>query len=292
MIPILALYAVLAMTFTVGKMLLSFMTPLWLNGLRMTLAGSVILAIYYWYHRRIAIQKKDVALFGIVSLVHIFIPYTTEFIALERLSPSCVALFFNLTPCFTALFSYFFFHEVMTWRKIIGFAIGLGGIWYIMQPVDWMACGICFDYVYVFTSVISCSLGWVLFRILLTRGYNALLINGVAMLSGGILSLVSAVAVEPKINISSTELPMFLFLFFSIILLANVIFYNAYGYLLKKYSATLLSFIGFFTPLITAVYDWAFLGIHVQVEFYIATVIVAYGIYIFYQEELRQGYVA
>jgi drug/metabolite transporter (DMT)-like permease len=77
----------------------------------------------------------------------------------------------------------------------------------------------------------------------------------------------------------------------SMILIANIIFYNLYGYLLKKYTATFLSFVGFVTPLFAAFFEWFFFGTMVPHEFFLTVCIVGAGIFIFYQEELKQGYI-
>ena len=293
MIPVVGLYAILAMSFTIGKMLLDFVPPIFLIGIRMMLAGFCILGVQYYFYRTIKIKIEDIGLFCLISIVHIFIPFTTEFVALQSIAPSCAALLFNLTPCFTALFSYVLLNEQMTMRKWIGFGIGLIGIWYMIAPTEFILCNcpVSFDYLLMLIAVISCSLGWVLVRKLLYRGYSPLHINGFAMLLGGCMAFVCSQFVEPTAHLPYGNMQQFLFLLCSIIVLANFVFYNMYGYLLRHYSATLLSFVGFITPLFTALYDWLLLDMTVGYQFYIATTIVAYGIYIFYQEELRQGYV-
>lgn len=294
MMQILGLYALLGMSFTIGKMLLEFVPPIFLIGIRMTLAGLCILGVQFFMYGTLKIKMQDLALFLIVSIIHIFIPYTTEFIALQSIAPSCAALMFNLTPCFTALFSYFIFREFMTIRKWIGFLISMVGVWYMIPPSEFTlgSCPISISYLLMLMSVISCSLGWVLVRKLLYRGYTSLHINGFAMLVGGIGALLSSKLLEPTATLPWQHMHEFLLLLFGIIILANFIFYNLYGFFLKKYTATLLSFVGFLTPLFTSFYDWLWLDITVDFQFYVATIIVAYGIYIFYEEELRQGYIS
>jgi len=293
MIAILGLYALLGMSFTIGKMLLNFVPPIFLIGIRMTFAGMCILLVQYGMHQRLWIKKQDLGLFFLVALIHIFIPFTTEFVGLQSIAPSCAALMFNLTPCFTAIFSYLLFHEIMTTKKWIGFTIGMIGVWY-MVPISegsLLDCPLGISYALMMTSVVSCSLGWVLVRKLLYRGYSSLHINGFAMVVGGGGALICSKIFEPTAGLPWGQMHQFLPLLIGIIVLANFIFYNLYGYFLKRYSATLLSFVGFLTPLFTALYDKMLLDITVGPQFYVATVIVAYGIYIFYQEELRQGYI-
>lgn len=293
MIQIIGLYGVLAMSFTIGRMLLNYVPPFFLIGIRMILAGILILGAQYFWYRQIKIKKQDWGLFFIISMIHIFIPYVTEFIALQSIAPSCAALIFNLTPCFTALFSYLIFGELMTITKWIGFLIAAVGVWYMIAPSELYFCNSLINvaYLLVLVSVISAALGWVLVRKMLQRGYSPLHLNGMSMLMAGVMALICSWFVEPGAHLPWDNMGHFLFLLISIILIANVIFYNMYGYLLRHYSATLLSFIGFITPQYTALYDWLLLNISVGLHFYGAVVIIGLGIYIFYHEELRQGYV-
>jgi hypothetical protein len=82
MIQVVGLYAILAMSFTIGKMLLDFVPPCFLIGIRMILAGSCILGVNYFLNGSLKIKKQDFGLFFVVTIVHIFVPYVTEFIAL------------------------------------------------------------------------------------------------------------------------------------------------------------------------------------------------------------------
>jgi drug/metabolite transporter (DMT)-like permease len=71
-----------------------------------------------------------------------------------------------------------------------------------------------------------------------------------------------------------------------LIAISNLICYNLYGYLLKKYSVTFVSFAGFITPLFTALFGWWYLGEVVTWPFYVSAIIVFAGLCIFNQEEL------
>ena len=77
----------------------------------------------------------------------------------------------------------------------------------------------------------------------------------------------------------------------ALIIVSNFICYNLYGYLLKRYSATFISFAGFVTPLFTALFGWYYLGETITASFYISAAIVFVGLFMFYQEELKEiGY--
>jgi len=291
MFLVIALYALLASTFSIGKMLLQFTTPLFLIAIRMILAGIILLVVSLIKGGKITIKKQDVGFFWLASIIHILIPYATEFWALQYLSPSQSCLFYNLTPFFTALFSYIIFHEVITFKKWIGFAIGLSGIMYFVQMPG------AYDFQFslvnfmMIISVMTSSLGWILIRILVKhRGYSPLYVNGITMLLGGVGSIALSYYYEPQGMLDYQSVPTFLGMLLLMILIANIIFYNLYGYLLRTYSATFLSFAGFITPLFAAFFEWIIFGTAIPAHFFICLGIVSFGIIIFYHEELHQMY--
>ena len=296
------LYALLALSFTIGKMLLFYVTPIFLIAIRMSIAGTVILGMHYFMSgsktkaNSFGIKSlADLKILVLLSFIHILIPYCSEFIALEHIAPSCAALMFNLTPFFSAFFSYLYFDEKMTIKKWLGFLIGLFGIGYFLEPAALSCAGFnsLYPYVLLLIAVVSCALGWIYVRILVKdRGYSPMFVNGFAMLLGGLLAFPISAMLEGPLALPWGSMRSFLTLLALIILVANIIFYNLYGFFLKKYTATLLSFVGFITPAFVALFDWLFLEIYVSSGFFIATAILGFGIYIFYQEELKQGYVA
>lgn len=295
MILILALYAIMASTFTIGKILLTFVPPLFLIGLRMVFSGIILLSGYYLYSgKKVQVKSSDWLMLGAISLIHIFIPYTFEFVALQTIAPSCAALMYNLSPFFTALFSYWYFQEKMTPVKWLGAAISFSGLIYFMKPTVF-----CFDdilslnfaYVLMLTAVATSALAWVMIRMFVkNKDYSIVLINGIAMLLGGLESFGASYFYGEEVIFPAQNFWTFVGLFLTIVFFSNL-FYNFYGYLLKKYTATFLSFMGIATPLITACFDWLFLGMNIHFNFFIALVIISIGVYLFYQEELKQGYV-
>ena len=76
-----------------------------------------------------------------------------------------------------------------------------------------------------------------------------------------------------------------------IVLGSSVLGYLLYTMMLKKYTATFLSFAGFIQPLCAAILGWFFLGEYVTYTFFLSAILVFSGLYLFYQEELKQGYV-
>jgi len=237
---------------------------------------------------------RDLKVILLLSCIHILIPYSSEFIAMQYIAPSCAALMFNLTPFFSAFFSYIYFNEKMTLKKWLGFLIGFAGIGYFLEPTALSCAGLSslFPYGLMIIAVVTCALAWIYVRLLIKNsGYSSMYVNGCAMLLGGLLAFPLSRCIEGSVSLPWGNMQSFLTLLAAIIIVANIVFYNLYGFLLKKYTATLLSFVGFITPAFVALFDWLLLGIFVNYGFFIAIIILGFGIYLFYQEELKQGYI-
>ncbi|MBP6869857.1 DMT family transporter [Candidatus Babeliales bacterium] len=289
------MYALLASTFSIGKLLVHMLPPIFLIAVRMIIAGTILSTTWYLWVREKndTIKTRDLWLFGIVVLFHILLPFTSEYIALQYISPSSACLMYNLSPFLSALFSYFIFNELMTGKKWVGFGIGLIGIFFYLQSQCGVDLALSWSNGLMLISVITSSLGWIFVRLLVkNKGYSTLLINGFAMFVGGWIALPISKYCGEVVSYNVIHIPHIIGLLTLMILIANILFYNLYGYLLTKYTATFLSFAGFVTPLFAAFFEWMFFGVVVPHEFFLTVCIIGAGIFIFYQEELKQGYIA
>ena len=300
MILILLLYFLIATTFIFGKLLLAFVPPIFLIAIRMILSGICLLLFYVLFSSKPIFRRRRDYLYLLgVSIFHILIPFTTEYIALESINPSGVCLFYNLSPIFSAFYSYVFFKEQMTSKKWVGLGVSLLGIIYFTTPTlftnpsSLLSAQLSVAHLLMFISVATASLGWILVRVLVkNRGFSPLFVNGIAMLSGGVFALPLSSAFEGKVDLFAIESKgFFCLLLGALIILANVVFYNLYSYLLKKYTATILAFFGLLTPLFVVILEYLFLDIPISYTFFMSVLIISFGIYIFYQEELQQGYI-
>lgn len=282
------------------KAVLSYSKPIFFVAVRMMAAGCLLLASYrYRYGKIPAIKRVDIMSFVHIILFHIYCAYILDLWALQYLTSFKSSFFFNLAPFITAFFSYYFFNERITIKKALGFIIGFSGFLpelFSHSAQEGVAGGLLFlswADVAMLVSVSSACYGWTVMRSMVRDdGYSPFLINGIGMLGGGILALITSYIVEdrwlvPPVN----NIAAFVMLTALIILVINIIFYNFYGYLLRCYTATFLSFAGFMCPLFVALFGVFFLGETVGWTFYFSSAVVFLGLYIFYQEDLRQGYV-
>ncbi len=300
MVLIFLLYALFASTFTLAKEAVSYAPPVFFIGVRMTLAGALLLAFVRYYKKsNCVIAPKDYFWFSIIILFHIYCSYVFEFIAMQHLTSGKACLIYNLMPFVTAFFSYIFFKEVMTPKKWLGLSIGLiGSVPLLMAHTDtqeysWGAVGrISLPEMYMLIAVFAAAIGWIAMKKLTKSGeYSYFFVNAVGMAGGGILALCSSAAFETWPSAAQLCTFPFLRTLFLMILIGNIICYNLYGKLLEIYSATVLSFFGFFTPAFGALFGWLWLGESVSISFFITLAFVAFGLFLFYQEELKQGYI-
>ena len=155
-------------------------------------------------------------------------------------------------------------------------------------------------------AVFSASYGWIVLKMAQERGYDTLLLNGYTMTAAGITALISSWVTEGRPVLKAVEscytvnhdtllcsifgpkgasLLLFIGYTVALILLINVIAFNIYGYLLRRYSITFVSFVGFITPLFAALFGWLFLGETIGWPFIASMGIIFVGLYLFYQDE-------
>lgn len=298
MVLILAMYALLASTFTLGKAVLAYINPILFIGIRMTLGGLLLLGyVRYYKSMPIRIHKQHVSLFAGIVLFHIYCAYIFEFVALQHMSSSKACLLYNLSPFLTAACAYFFFAERMSHKKWFGLLLGcLGFLPTLLTPTvaegpEWLL----FSQaeLLLLLSVFSSVIGWmVMKRLTVKEHYSPVLVNGIGMFAGGLCALATSLFVEgipvvPAGPQAAHSIMMVALYTGLLILIANVIFYNLYGHLLKIYSTTFLSFAGFTCPIFAAAYGYLFLGEMVPAGFFVSLFMVFIGLFIFYQEELR-----
>jgi len=139
-------------------------------------------------------------------------------------------------------------------------------------------------------AVFASVYGWILLKKIINEyRYTPIMANGVSMLIGGIFALLHSYLS----NESWTPVPViggaygaFIECTFWMMLISNVVCYNLYGYLLKRFSATFMSLAGLVTPLFASLFGWYFLDEMITWHFFASMVLFSIGLAIFYHEEL------
>lgn len=298
MFLVILLYVLFASVFTTSKTALEFSQPFFLVGSRMFAAGIILLVYQYFFKRDgFTIRGKHLGKLLLLSIFAIYLTNVFEFWGLKYLTSFKTCFIYSLSPFISSLIAYIVLKEKMTRKKWIGFIIGMFGFLPILLSETsseeqaghlWV---FSFAELAVMMAVICSVYGWILLKQVVTEdGYQPTMANGISMVLGGSFALVHSSLVETWDPIPVTEYEPFLASALVLILISNLICYNLYGHLLKRFSATFMSFAGLTTPLFTALFGWIFLGEVVTWPFYVSFCIVFSGLLIFYQEELGKEF--
>lgn len=293
MLLILLLYALFATSFPMSKILLTYVTPIFYTGIRMIIAGALLLAYEQFYVRQqFNFNKKDMWLLAQIIFFGIYITYILRFWGLSYLPSSKTAFLFNVAPFFSSFYSYLIFKEKPTLKQWSGLAIGFIGIIPILmtssksEQIMGEFSFISWPELAILGAVAAHSYSWIVMRQMVrNRNHSPSLINGLSMFIGGVFALITGVFTEGIQPIPSPG--TFIGWLLLIILISNIICHNLYAHLLKSYTATFLSFAGFLGPLFTAFYGWLILQERITMNFVISAVIVFIGLYLFYGDELK-----
>ena len=288
---LLLLHAVFASTYTLGKISLLYAFPVFTVAIRLILSAVLLFVLLLYKGKSFQIKWRDLLLFTAFSFF-LFYSYIPDFMVLPYISSTKWALIYTLTPFCTALIAYFHKSEHMSWVKLAGLFIGfvgilpvllsdanqneLGGFWRFSWPE-----------IVMFICMISYSYGWILARrLIIEKKYEAVLVNGVGMLIGGIAGLVTSLSVE---NWSVS--PIKAFWPFSAVMiplvLATTLAFTINTYLFRYYTVTFLMFLMFVDPIYVALYGRIFLGEEVHWYFFVSVLLLFVGLYLFYKEELK-----
>lgn len=295
MFLVLLLYGLFASVFTIAKTGLQYTQPFFFVGTRMMLAGVILLAYQYFFHPDgLKVKKSHFWQFFRLAAFNIYLTNVFEFWGLKYLTSFKTCFIYSLSPFLSALFSYFVFSEKMSMRKWLGLVIGFVGLAPILlnetssEELTGHFAFLSWAEIAVIMAAICSVYGWILLRQLVKDGdYSPYMANGLSMLIGGGMALFHSSLVETWDPVPISNMLPFLECTLLLIVISNLICYNLYGTLLKKFSATFMSFAGFVTPLFTAFLGWIFLGETVTWPFYLSAIIVFCGLTVFYQEELQ-----
>ncbi len=285
MIVIVLLYALLALTFIIAKHTLAYAAPCFLIGIRMVLAGALLCGYQYLRHRSsFSINREDIWLFFCTALFHVYLAFIPEFIALQYMSATKANLLYTTTPFITACIAYALHAERFTKRKLSGIIIGLVSIVPILLFQTNQTIGaLSSPDLILFVAIVSSAYAWFLVKRLMNKGYPLALINGVAMIWGGLGALLTSFFFEPTAYTALGQ-PYFWGWLIMLIISSNILVYNLYGWLCSRYSLTLIASAGFLCPVFGGFFGWWLEGTPITWHYLVALIGVILVLTLYYRE--------
>lgn len=289
---VLVLFALFASIFSLQKISLNYSEPFFLIGSRMTLAGSVILIANLLNKKFKKINTKDIKFFIYLAIFNIYLNSIFEIWGLKNMSSAKACMIYSISPFLTALISFFLLNEKITKKKLIGLILGILGL--ISTTNIKTSEEITINNFFFFSmaeislilSVIFSVIGWILLKKIIKLGYSYITANAVSMSIGGILTLIHSYLSGENWNpMPIIEYKNFIYYTILTCLISNIICYNLFGYLLKFFSTTFMTFAGLVTPFFASLFGFLFLKEIITLNFVIAISLFFLGLIIFYKEE-------
>jgi drug/metabolite transporter (DMT)-like permease len=299
---VILMFATWSSVFSLAKETLLHTPPLFLTAVRMLLAGALLLGYLAWRNRSsFQISMKQFASLVLYAILSMYLTNALEFWSVQHLSAAKTCFLYSLSPFFAAYFSYLHFGEKMNRRKWIGMGIGFLGI----TPVLAMQTGsesllssgffhLSWPEIAMIGATLCSVYGWVLLRLLVKDAeISPSMANGTGMFIGGIFALIHSFLIDPwhPIPVSAADFPAFARGTLLITFISNIICYNVYGMMLKRFTATFLSFMGLLSPVFASLVSWLYLGETPSPVIFLSTAIVGTGLWLIYSAELKQGYI-
>lgn len=295
---VILLYALFALVFTVSKTGLEFASPLFFVGSRMLLAGALLLVYLFITDKKaLKIGKREWMTLFQLGFFNIYLTNALEFLGLQHLTSFKTCFIYSLSPFASALLSYLFLSEKISVMKWIGLLVGCVGMIPILLTqsmgeekisnfffISWAELA-------VIGAAFSSVYGWIILKkLVINDRVSPLASNGYGMVIGGGIALIHSLLTENWDPVPVQEAFPFAQCALFLVIVSNLICYNLYGHLLKRFTATFISFAGFSTPFFTALFGWLFLSETVGAAFFLSSIGVFCGLILFYQEELKLGY--
>ncbi len=293
-IPVFLLYLLWSSSFPIGKWLLQYSSPIFLTGFRMFFAGGLITLFFLIKDRRFPrLSKAQWGSLALLGFLSIYLSNILEFYGLQSLSAGKTCFIYSLSPFFSAFLSYLHFKEKMTRMKWVGLLIGLIGFIPSLDFSHDFDLKISLPELAVIGAAFSAVYGWILLRAIVKESLSPWIANGYSMVFGGLFALVHSLFFDNWNPIP--VLPQHIGSVFSGVLamtiISNLICYNLYGLLLRRFTATFLSFCGLLSPIFASLNAWILLGETPSMKLFLSTGVVLIGLSIFYRTELKQGYI-
>lgn len=290
------MYVIMATFFTFGKQALLHSSPFFLTAVRYIPSGLLFIGGAYLANKKEFVFKRHCIPLFIGIAFFYFIMDVFRLISLKQIPSSHGALISALSPFVAALIAYGFFKESFSIKKVAALCLGFFGVLPLIienvmnTDTNASVFELLGGYAAMFICIVSAVVATFIFKRLVTVShYSVYLILGVAVFFGGIMSLICSLTTEtwnpvPVENIEVVA-PLILFLFVT----HNLIAQPLYGYLVRKYPVTLITFATLVTPLTSALLGYFLYKQAIGFIFVFSLIALMIAFFLFYHEEEKQG---
>ncbi|MFC1854549.1 DMT family transporter [Candidatus Dependentiae bacterium] len=256
------MYGLMGLAFPLGKWAVACaLSPSYVIAFRMIPTGLAFV-FYHFYKTKqpYRFRWSDLWLFFVVGATGVYLHLVPEYWSLKYIDSIKANFIYSLSPFITALLSSIIISEKLGKKQWIALAMGFLGMFPVIFTSNPGEAGlkslfsISVPELAMLLSTFALAFAWFSVKKLSATGHSLHLINGMGMLVGGVLSAVHFFVFHGFQPFPVSDPVNFLWLSLVLVLVSNITTYNMYSFLLKKFSATFLSFSGFLLPIFGALY--------------------------------------
>ncbi len=263
--------------FAVSKIALADCPPLLLLSIRFLVAGAITLAGAGMLHANWRLALRDGLVLAAIGIANNALYLGFSYSGMRTASAGLTALIVSTNPALTALLAACFLGERVTVRKIIGLALGVAGVAFIVESRVASGAASIPGIALIVLALMSLVGGTILFK-RFAPSANLVVGNGVQTLAGGLALIPFAFAFESVSEIVPTWRLLAAIAY--LVLCGSVVAYLLWFHLLTVFGATAASAYHFLMPPLGMLFGWILLGEHVDARDLIGVLPVAVGIYL------------
>ncbi len=259
------------------KILVTYFPPVFIQGVRVFLAGLVVIVVLILSKRFERISRKNILGIFVAALFGVFGHHLFLALGLTLTTGSNTGLILGLVPLFTSIFAMIFLKEVLTVAKAIGILAALSGVYFIILKGNGSVSGFSLGDLFIFGAVITQAISFILIK-KLTTNLDSRQMTGIMLILGSLMMFGFSFWIEP-VEISQFQQPVYVW----IVLLASAVFATGLGHMLYNYAIQQLGagstaiFINL-TPFFSLLGSALFLGEKIVLEQLIGFILIVFGV--------------
>jgi drug/metabolite transporter (DMT)-like permease len=244
---------------------------------RFLLAGLLMLGAALATGTSLRLDRRDLMVFALLGVANQAVYLGLGYVGMKTISAGLAALIISANPVLTAVLASAWLGEQITWRKIAGLMLGIGGVALVVQNRLAIGTDHWTGILFTLAALVSLVAGTILFKRFTPRG-GLWVGNGVQSLAAGLAIAPVAFATESVADVVPTWRLLAAFAY--LVLIVSVFAYLLWFRILKVSGATAASSYHFLMPPLGMLFGWLLLNEHVAALDLIGIVPVALGIYL------------
>jgi drug/metabolite transporter (DMT)-like permease len=244
---------------------------------RFLLAGGLMLTVAAVDRTPWRIARRDIVVLAVIGIANNALYLGLNYIGMRSISAGLSALIVSANPVLTVVLAAMFLDERMTWRKVAGLLIGIGGVGFIVKSRITDGIDDPIGIAFTVAALVSLVTGTILFKRLTPNG-GLWIGNSVQNLAGGLALAPFAFGFEAVGEIVPSWRLIGAVAYLA--LLVSVCGYLLWLHLLTVSSATTASAYYFLMPPLGMLFGWLLLGERIAWSDLIGILPVALGIYL------------